>query len=292
MRSFLVLAEESHFGRAAQRLNIVQPALSMQMRSLEEELGGPLFIRTSRKVELTEAGKLLRMEAQRVVDHADHARQAVSRALRGELGRVRVGFAGNTALSSKLSHDLRGFNTTFPDVELIAREATPQSQIDAIQTGELDIGYLPDTGIMVPSTLHAEEIGQWCFVAAVGDSHPLAEVPSLTAEMVAEHAMVLYATSPADDTLLSAFRSVLGRDPTVGYRAATTLGVLALVAAGLGVALVPKSTTTLAFPHVCYKPLCNVQLSARLLIVSRTGETNGAVNAFLALARRHPMVEG
>ncbi len=292
MRSFLVLADESHFGRAAQRLNIVQPALSMQMRALEEELGGPLFIRTSRKVELTEAGKLLRMEAQRVVDQADHARQAVSRALRGELGRVRVGFAGNTALSSKLSHDLRGFSTKFPDVELIAREATPQSQIDAIQTGELDVGYLPHTGIVVPSSLHAEEIGEWSFVAAVGDSHPLAKEPSLTAEMLARSAMVLYATSPADDTLLSAFRSVLGHDPIVGHRAATSLGVLALVAAGLGVALVPETTTTLAWPHVCYKPLCDVPLSARLLIVSRTCETNGAVNAFLTLARRNLLAEG
>ena len=92
LRYFLAVAEEGHFGRAAQRLHIVQSALSMQIRSLEEELGGPLFLRTSRRVELTEAGALLRAEAQRTLDQAAHAQQVVQRSLRGEMGTVRIGF--------------------------------------------------------------------------------------------------------------------------------------------------------------------------------------------------------
>ncbi len=86
LRYFLAVAEEGHFGRAAQRLHIVQPALSMQIKALEEELGGPLFVRTSRKVELTDAGRLLQVEAQRTLEQADHARLTVQRSIRGETG--------------------------------------------------------------------------------------------------------------------------------------------------------------------------------------------------------------
>jgi DNA-binding transcriptional LysR family regulator len=115
LRYFLAVAEEGHFGRAARRLNIVQPALSMQIRALEEELGGPLFQRTSRRVELTEAGALLREEARRTLDQAEHTRLTVQRAIRGETGNVRVGFAGNAVFSGKLINDLRAFHRMYPD---------------------------------------------------------------------------------------------------------------------------------------------------------------------------------
>lgn len=100
LRYFLAVAEEGHFGRAAQRLHIVQPALSMQIKALEEELGGPLFVRTSRKVELTDAGRLLQVEAQRTLEQADHARLTVQRSIRGETGQVRVGFAVMPSLAA------------------------------------------------------------------------------------------------------------------------------------------------------------------------------------------------
>ena len=107
LRYFLAVAEEGHFGRAAERLNIVQPALSMQIKALESELGGALFIRTSRRVELTEAGQLMLTEAKRTLMQAEYARQTVARSLRGETGRVRVGFAGNAIFSGKMTAYLR-----------------------------------------------------------------------------------------------------------------------------------------------------------------------------------------
>lgn len=109
LRYFLAVAQEGHFARAAERLNIVPPALSMQIRALEEELGGPLFVRTSRKVELTEAGRILQIEAQRTLEQAAFARETVQRSIRGETGCVRVGFAGNAVFSGKLTNDLRAF---------------------------------------------------------------------------------------------------------------------------------------------------------------------------------------
>lgn len=109
LRYFLAVAQEGHFARAAERLNIVPPALSMQIRALEEELGGPLFVRTSRKVELTEAGRILQIEAQRTLEQAAFARETVQRSIRGETGCVRVGFAGNAVFSGKLTNDLRAY---------------------------------------------------------------------------------------------------------------------------------------------------------------------------------------
>ena len=93
LRYFLAVAQEGHFGRAANRLNIVQPALSMQIRALEESLGAQLFKRTSRRVELTEAGALFRIEAERTIAQAEHAKLVVQRAARGELGSIRIGRA-------------------------------------------------------------------------------------------------------------------------------------------------------------------------------------------------------
>lgn len=145
LRYFLAVAEEGHFGRAAQRLHIVQPALSMQIKAPEEELGGPLFVRTSRKVELTDAGRLLQVEAQRTLEQADHARLTVQRSIRGETGQVRVGFAGNAVFSGKLTNDLRAFRRTYPDAELVVNEVAPLLQAEAILTGQLDVGYTPIT---------------------------------------------------------------------------------------------------------------------------------------------------
>jgi len=100
LRYFLAVAKEKHFGRAAQALNIVQPALSMQIRALEEDLGGALFERTSRRVELTEAGKVFETQARRTLEQAEFTRESTQRALRGETGIVRIGFAGNAIFTT------------------------------------------------------------------------------------------------------------------------------------------------------------------------------------------------
>src|SRR5471032_404690 len=126
MRYFLTVVEEAHFGRAAQRLNIVQPALSMQIKALEEEVGGVLFLRTTRKVELTEAGELFRAEAQLAVAQAERAKSVVQRALRGEIGKVRIGFAGNAVFTGKLLEDMRAFSAAYPQVAIELQELAPQ----------------------------------------------------------------------------------------------------------------------------------------------------------------------
>jgi DNA-binding transcriptional LysR family regulator len=118
LRYFLTVAEEGHFGRAAERLHIVQPALSMQVRALETELGTALFERTSRRVVLTEAGVLFRVEAERTVQQAARAKDVAQRAARGEVGTVRIGFVAPATFAGKLAADVSSFKLAYPEVDI------------------------------------------------------------------------------------------------------------------------------------------------------------------------------
>ena len=285
LRYFLAVAEEGHFGRAAERLHIVQSALSMQIKSLEEELGGALFVRTSRRVELTEAGELLRAEAQRTLDQASHAQRVVQRSLRGDMGSLRIGFAGNAVFSGRLMADVRAFRSAHPDAEVSLRELAPHLQVEAIQKGQLDLGYAPSHGGQATdSSLLFERIGTWPLVVAMPEDHPLAGQHPLQVPMLGNEPLIVYAAHGADEHMLAALRLVLGREPKV-LRTVSTLSVLAFVASGLGVALVPTPLMNMAIPGLIYRTLDDAQPRADLLLISRVDETNGAVRAFLKVAR-------
>ena len=290
LRYFLALAEEGHFGRAAERLHIVQPALSMQIRALEQELGGALFIRTSRRVELTVAGALLRDEARRTLDLAAHAKETVQRALRGETGRVRVAFAGNAVFSGKLMGDLRVFRARYPDAELIVQEMAPQLQADAISAGLVDVGYAPGHGVSRGSDLVSEPVGAWRMVVALHQDHPLAGRKRLKARMLAGEPLILYAAGDADESVLAGLRAAMGAEPRIVHRAANTLTVLALAASGLGFAVVPEPLRQVAVPGLIFVPLDEASLRADLQLTRRRDETNGAANAFVSSSRAssHP----
>ncbi|EOF4706837.1 LysR substrate-binding domain-containing protein [Klebsiella oxytoca] len=287
LRYFLAVAEEGHFGRAAQRLHIVQPALSMQIKALEEELGGPLFVRTSRKVELTEAGLLLQTEARRTLEQAEHTRLTVQRSIRGETGHVRVGFAGNAVFSGRLTNDLRAFRRTYPDADLVVSEVAPLLQADAILAGQLDVGYTPDHSKIHDSALMAEEVGLWHRQVAMADDHPLASQAALTIAMLVEEPLIFYDTHGADEPLYTALTTIMGHAPRIAHCTASTLSVLALAAAGQGLALVPDPLKHVSIPGLVYRPLDASELSANLMLISRRKENNGAVQAFLQIAREN-----
>ncbi|QAY84017.1 LysR substrate-binding domain-containing protein [Pseudomonas arsenicoxydans] len=286
LRYFLAVAEEGHFGRAAQRLHIVQSALSMQIRALEEELGGALFLRTSRRVELTEAGVLLRAEAQRTLDQAAHAQRVVQRSLRGEMGSVRIGFAGNAVFSGRLMADVRAFRMAYPGAEVILRELAPQQQVEAIQNGQLDLGYAPSHGGQaLDNALLFERIGTWPLVVALPEDHPLAHQPTLRVSMLGAESLIIYAAHGADEYMLAGLRKALGREPKV-QRTTSTLSVLALVASGMGVAMVPAPLMQVTIPGLLYRMFDDVEPHTDLLLISRVNETGGAVRAFLAVVRQ------
>lgn len=284
LRYFLAVAEEGHFGRAAEKLNIVQPALSMQIKALEAELGGALFIRTSRRVELTEAGVLLLTEARRTLEQAEHTRQTVERAMRGETGRVRVGFAGNAIFSGKLIADLRLFRQRFPDAELMIQEVGPQEQVEAILAGQMDIGYTPVHSNLTALDIAVRRIGDWDILVAMTDDHPLAQHEELTMDMLAGQPLVLYDAHDVHEHLYITLMQKLGERCHIAYRSGSTLSILAMAATGLGLAPIPAPLQQVAIPGLVYRRLNEPDLTANLVIVSRKHEPSEAVKAYLSLA--------
>lgn len=285
LRYFLAVAEEKHFGRAAERLHIVQPALSMQIKALEEELGGPLLIRTSRRVELTDAGLLLFTEAKRTLDQAEHASLTVKRALRGETGRVRIGFAGNAVLSGKLMEDMRAFHQRYPDAELVAQEMAPHLQSEAILAGDIDISYMPDYRSSHHPALAYEIIGEWERFVVMSSTHPLASKKRVTPDMLVNESLILYSSNDADTSLANTLHTLLGHEAHITCRSSSTLSVLAMAGAGLGLALVPAPLTQVAIPGIVYRVLDAPALSANLMLVSRKEENSGAVREYVAQSR-------
>jgi DNA-binding transcriptional LysR family regulator len=285
LRYFLAVAEEGHFGRAAQRLHIVQPALSMQIRALEESLGTLLFERTSRRVELTDAGALLRIEAERTIAQAEHAKRVVQQAARGEIGSVRIGFAGNAAFAGILSGNIRSFHARHAHVAIELREMAPLLQADEIAAGRLDVGYCPVFGGAPDSRLAVSPVGSWPWLVAIARSHPLAARESLAPKSLRGEPFIVYAAHGADVGQLDQVRQVLGREPHVAHRAANTLTVLAMVASGLGLALVPQPLGEVRMTGLTYRPLAGVSQRSELVLLSRAAESSGAVNAFLKLVR-------
>jgi DNA-binding transcriptional LysR family regulator len=286
LRYFLAVAEEGHFGRAAEKLHIVQPALSMQIRSLEQELGTALFIRTSRKVALTEAGEILIAEARRTLAQAERAREIVQKSARGEIGSVKVGFSGNASFVGKLSGDLRSFHRQFPRVEIQLQEMSAQRQADAILAAELDVGYCPTFDIEFHVDLHAERIGAWPWVVAMNSDHPLASRREVGRSDLHDEAFVLYAAHGADIAQIELLRHILGKEPKVAHSVGNTLAVLTMASAGLGLGLVPAPLAKVALPGIEYRPLSDVSRMSDLVLVYRARETSGAVKAFLNLAKQ------
>ncbi|RUT42414.1 LysR family transcriptional regulator [Pseudomonas sp. PAMC 29040] len=288
LRYFLAVAQEGHFGRAAERLNIVQSALSVQIKALEDELGGPLFIRTTRKVTLTQAGEVLKREAQHTVDQAEHARRAVKRSLSGGSGIVRVGFAGNAVFSGRLMEDVRAFHAEHSDVEIQLQEMAPLLQGEAILSGRLDVGYTSGHSInnTNDSILQKTCVGEYPVIAAMSSDHMLVPHGHLTPTLLINHPLILYTADDRYKTLEPALERAMGCEPFIAYRVASTLTVLALAASGLGVALVPAPLMQVQIPGLVYRPFVSNELNANLFVLSRNAETTGAVKAFLDITLR------
>ncbi|WP_158890142.1 LysR family transcriptional regulator [Amycolatopsis anabasis] len=286
LRYFLAVSEELHFGRAARALGIQQPPLSQQIRALEDELGVKLFDRSSRRVRLTAAGEALRPAAQRALDAADAARRTAQRAGRGDTGELALGFVG-TATLTLLPKLLRSFREHHPDVALTLHEMTTAEQLRALHAGNLDVGLVrpPLPGA---ETVHCVPLGTERLLAALPVRHPLARERAVAVERLAGEPFVLFprALGPGlYDQILNHCRSH-GVEPAITQEAVQMHTLAALVAAGLGVSIVPSSVSQLHRADVAYRPLSPQARVAHLAAAHRHDNLNPAAHNFAALARR------
>jgi DNA-binding transcriptional LysR family regulator len=284
LRYFVAVAEELHFGRAADRVHIAQPPLSRQIALLEEEIGVRLFERTKRRVQLTHAGKVFLEEARRILALSDEAAQAARRAERGEIGRLVVAFVVSAAYMF-VPLVLRAFRKRFPDVELILRELTTEQQLDALHDSSIHVGFLRQP--TRTEALSFETVLREPFMLAVPSDHPLASEEGVELENLAEEPFVMFSRQQGatfHDLILSACANA-GFSPKVAQEGTQIPTVLGLVSVGIGVALAPASVLNLRIPRVTYKPLIGLTQTTELAMVWRRDDASPVSTAFLQVAR-------
>jgi DNA-binding transcriptional LysR family regulator len=282
LRYFVAVAEELHFRRAAERLHMSQPPLSHQIRLLEEELGCALLVRTRRRVEMTPAGEAFLRDARAVLADLDRAARNARRIHEGQAGLLRVSFAGS-ALLSLVPRIVQRLGVTHPGIGVELHERSTTDQLHALAAGLTDLGLapLPIGGADVDVAVLARERT----VAVVPPGHPLARARRLTLRRLAEHPFVLFPREQAPgyhDMLVTAVTNA-GTPPRVIQQAAETQTIIGLVAAGVGVSLVPSSVQQLALGGVAYRPVADAP-DTELAALSRRGERAGLVAAFLEAA--------
>lgn len=254
IRSFVVLAEELHFGRAAERLGIVQPALSMQIRALEDELGVRLFVRNRHRVDLAAAGETFLPGARATLEQARRAVAEVTAGARGEIGRLSIGFV-SSVLPWYLPALLRRLNDRFPGIELELEDMPSPDQLRRLGAGRLDFGFvrLPVDGRGV----EIAEVIDERFVAALPAGHRLAGEGEVEPAALAGDPLFLLARRFAPGFSDELHRALAGRGLTP--HPARDLGefttMLALVGAGMGVGILPELATAAPPPGVVVRPL-------------------------------------
>ncbi|WP_277968076.1 LysR substrate-binding domain-containing protein [Sphingomonas echinoides] len=280
MRYFLMVAEEQHFGRAAQRLNIVQPALSMQIKVIEGALGAKLFDRSGGRIELTDVGRHLLPEVLLTVAQAERTREIVPRLLRGEVGVLRVGFFSNAVFSGKLQAHVEHFRRTHAGVEIVLEEMNAVEQLAAIRTNAIDIGYCTVFGVTAADiTVH--RIATFPWRVALAETHPLAHAEVLTPEHIRAEKLILYAGGKAESGQVLTLRTLLGTEPEIFRYAPSTIALLASVAIGLGVALVPATLTNIGVAGVVFRPIVPAVAPAELHLIARKRAPSPLVDAYI-----------
>ncbi|OLP15533.1 LysR family transcriptional regulator [Leptolyngbya sp. 'hensonii'] len=282
LRYFIILAEELHFGRAAERLHIAQPPLSQQIRQLEVELGFQLFYRTKRKVQLTEAGQLFLGRCQDILQQLEQAIQLGQQAHRGEAGHLRVGFVGSAAYNV-LPPILRAFRSQTPTVTLELQELTTDQQLRWLQEGRIDIGFVrpPVKG----STIHSTVIFQESLIVALPESHILTTQTHVATKSLFQESFILFPRSLAPglyDPIISLCRQA-GFSPQIAQEAIQMQTIVSLVAAEMGVAIVPASLQNLQRQGVVYKTLQEETPTVELALIWRV-HPSPTVQRFLEIA--------
>ncbi|MBY4896928.1 LysR substrate-binding domain-containing protein [Cupriavidus sp. AU9028] len=282
LRYFLVLAEELHFGRAARRLSISQPPLSLNIQQLEASVGARLFERDSKGVRLTAAGRAFREAALALMAQAEDARLLARQIEAGAIGRLRVGFVGSM-LYRGLPQKLQEFAQLQPGIEVALTELNSQEQIDALLHDRLDVGFI-HTG-RVPDELAARLVHREPFVCCMPQGHPLAAQATVPLSDLREQPFVLFSrhASPDYHARIVDMCAAEGFFPQIRHEVRHWLSVVSLVSQGMGVAVVPAALQRSALAGAEFRPLIYTGVTSDVYCVWKAGPDHPARNRFTAI---------
>lgn len=287
IRYFLAVAEERNFTRAAARLGIGQPPLSLQIKDLEAEIGTPLFRRVPHGAELTEAGHAFLASVAPLVERADQAIRAARRAGGGETGRLTVGFTGTAAINPIVPSCIRAFRHRYPDVELGLEETNSIALITAIAEKRLDVAIIRPA-VQERDDVQVVILSSEPLVAALPSSHPAARGRgNLDLAALKDEPFIMTPRTLGlglHDAVLRACRAA-GFEPMLGQPAPQIASILALVSGELGVSVVPASTRQFSARGVTYRTLRAPAPRVDLAVAYRKDHPSTLATNFASLAR-------
>ena len=285
LRYFVTLAEELHFGRAAERLHIAQPPLSQQIRQLEKELGFELFHRTKRNVQLTEAGHVFLGEVQQIMRQLQQAIQVGRQTSRGEIGQLVVGFVSSAAYNI-LPTILRTFRSYVPGVSIELHELTTDQQLEWLREGRMDVGLLRPP--VEENRFSCETIFQESLMVALPEAHLLASQSNVCLTSLANEGFILFPRilAPGLYDLIISLCQQAGFSPKVAQEAIQMQTIVSLVAAEMGVAIVPASLQNLQRIGVVYKNLQEPTPKVAIAMIWRKNETSPTVLRLVEIVKQ------
>ncbi|MBG4651662.1 LysR family transcriptional regulator [Pseudomonas aeruginosa] len=288
LRYFIAVAEELHFGRAAERLGISQPPLSQQIQALEEEIGARLFERTNRRVELTDAGRLFLDESRQVLAQVDKAVLLARRAHLGELGELKIGFTSSAPFTSTIPSSIHAFRKAYPDVHLDLQEMSSRQVLKALLEESLQVGVIRP--LALPDAVHWVELFREPLGAVLRADHPLAagSEDGLAIAALAEEPFVFFPRSYGTglyDQVIALTRQA-GFSPRIAQEASEAMTIIGLVSAGLGVSILPASFRRTRVDGVVYRTLSDPEATTAVWLVRRQNEGSPLALSFIDLVTR------
>jgi len=288
LRYFVAVAEELHFSRAAERVGIQQPPLSLQIRQLETEIGTALFRRLSRGVELTESGALLLERARRILADVEQTKISVQSRARGETGRIRLGFAGAVYFQPLIPAMIRAYRKQYPGVTLLPEQSNTRQLVTALHSGEIDVAFVrPPVSENEAEGLGFELIVDEPMLVVLPRAHRFARKRSVPLGALAGETFILYprAFGPGlYDRIIAALQRA-GFTPKL-EGGPTFDSMVHMVAAGFGVTLVPQSMQQIRAKGIVYLPIEGEGPSSSISLAYRRNDRSQAARNFIALARR------
>src|ERR1051326_235964 len=293
LRYFVHVAEEQHYGRAAERLRIAQPALSRQIQDLEEEIGFKLFDRLPRGVKISAAGKCFMEEARRILREVDEAAARAKRVASGQSGILRVGFVESISWHGVVPDSFRQFRERQPNAELQLKPASSAELTEAVHSGRLDAGFV-FTIAKIGRELAQLPIASLNLMLAVPKGHALTKFKRLRLRDLNDAAFIWFPRreSPTyyDRLMHECFRGGL-KSPHIVQEGVNEATILSLVSCGLGVAFVSSATRWRCPESVVLLPVTDLKLPLPFALIWRKDNSSPLLAKFVADVRRLTAVE-
>lgn len=284
LQAFVDLAEELHFGRAAARLGIAQPQLSVQIRSLETMLGARLFERDRRHVALTDVGREFLPEAQAILARIEKARRRVQGLTRGEAGHLSVGFAGSAPFNPAMRGIVGRFRRRWPGVALSFAEMSTTDQFAGLLEDKIDIGFARPGPGAVPDGVTVLTVSRESLVAVLPADHPLADRSSLSVAELAGQSFIMHPRErgPGLHDTIMALCAAAGFQPSVDIEVHQLPTIVSLAATGLGISIVPEALSNAAMEGAVFIPLRDSAAKVALAVAFRARDDRAVMRHFLA----------